>query len=55
MRHLKTVMIVTVLLMISGFSISVLFGMWCIYEEDSLVLVASCANRGEHFEQFLVS
>lgn len=33
MRHLKTVMIIAVLLMILGFSVSVLFGMWCMYEE----------------------
>ncbi len=33
MRHLKTVMIIAVLLMVLGFSVSVLFGMWCIYDE----------------------
>lgn len=33
MRHLKTVMIIAVLLMILGFSVSGLFGMWCMYEE----------------------
>lgn len=33
MKHLKTIMIIAVLLMILGFCVCILFGMWCMYDE----------------------
>lgn len=33
MKHLKTIMIIAVLLMILGFCVCMVFGMWCMYDE----------------------
>lgn len=33
MKHLKTIMIIAVLLMIVGFCVCMVFGMWCMYDE----------------------
>lgn len=35
MEHIKGIMILAVCLMVLGFSVSVLFGIWCMYQEGA--------------------